>query len=152
MLSSVCLPMNRLHCACLRFLLRPSALELFMADRSTALLNFPSAKVHPDRPPLALLAHLGHACRLTLQAQHPVQLPPAVMRGDESLKARQKAQSRVCRSLLSEIRSRTSADENLTDTGAESIRRPGVLSLRREATSIRRAETEGVTRLNFWPV
>ena len=28
-----------------RFLLRPSALELFMLDSSTALLNFPSAKV-----------------------------------------------------------------------------------------------------------
>ena len=28
-----------------RFLLRPSALELFFADRATALLNFPSAKV-----------------------------------------------------------------------------------------------------------
>ena len=28
-----------------RFLLRPSALELFLQDRSTALLNFPSAKV-----------------------------------------------------------------------------------------------------------
>ena len=41
-----------------RFLLRPSALELFMADRSTALLNFPSAKVGTVAVCLCILAGL----------------------------------------------------------------------------------------------
>ena len=47
-----------------RFLLRPSALELFQHDRSTALVNFPDAQVALSSFPqlqACLAAHLSDA-------------------------------------------------------------------------------------------
>ena len=60
-----------------RFLLRPSALELFMADRSTALLNFPTAKVGAFLAASESMASLtlANCPLLRLKAAAPTRFP-----------------------------------------------------------------------------